>query len=458
MAGHAATVVEQIGAFLARTRYEDLPRDVADAVKTRILDLLGASCAGIQAGAHTRLLELLPGDGEAPVWGTGASRPAREAILINAAVSHAVYIEDGSRFTGGHPSSAVIPAALTLAASRHADGKALVTAVACGYEVFLRLGHAIYPATVKRGFQSTAILAAPAAAAALASLLRLPVAAAAHAIAIGCSQGAGLKEALKCANSQPLQVGRSAEGGALACLYAASGATGVPDIVEHGFLKAFAGDADAGSITTGLGSRWHVLETYLKQYGGCRGNHAAIDAVAGILDTEKIGEDDIEHIDIRVDTVTYAAAVEPPRDAGQAQFSIAFSVAVRIVAGDVLPGRFSEEILRSPRVQSMMARIHVMPDGELDQNYPQHRPAVARLRLRNGQELTHRLDYARGEPESPLSMVEVERKFERLATPVYGASVRAISDCVRSLATLDDAATLAGMLAPMRQPSALPAR
>src|SRR5690606_15559441 len=149
----------------------------------------------------------------------------------------------------------------------------LVTAIAAGYEVFLRLGAAIYPSTVRRGFQSTAVLAAPATAAAAAVLLDLPAERAVHAIAIACSHGAGLKEALKAADSQPLQVGRSSEGGLLAALYAAQGATGAPAIIEQGFLRAYADEARAAPVGEGLGRRWHIGQTYLKAHGGCRGNH-----------------------------------------------------------------------------------------------------------------------------------------------------------------------------------------
>lgn len=447
MSRESASIAQRFGHFVAGTEFGHLPADVVEAVKIRTLDLLGAACAGLDAGTQAPLLDLFSEEGSAVVWGTAAGRPLRDAIVINGAVSHTVYFEDGSRFTGGHPSSAVIPAALTLAGARRADGKTLITAIACGYEVFLRLGRAIYPATVRRGFQSTAILAAPAAAAAAAKLLGLSAIQSGHAVAIACSQGAGLKEALKSAHSQPLQVGRSAEGGVLAALFASQGANGLPDIVEHGFLKAFAGDADAGSITAELGRSWRVSETYLKQYGGCRGNHAAIDAVAAILDTEKIGADDIGHIDIRVDSVTYAAVVEPPGDAGQAQFSIAFSVAVRIVEGDVMPRRFDEQTLRDPRVCAMMSRISVSADASLDENYPEHRPAVATVHTKRGQVLTYRLDYARGEPESPLSLLEVEEKFERSAAPVYGAASHVVLEQVRALDRLQDMSAFTGLLA-----------
>ncbi|OZI60249.1 MmgE/PrpD family protein [Bordetella genomosp. 11] len=429
------TLAVQLGRFIAHSRHGSLPADVADAVKLRVLDVLAAACSGVLAGHHERLLRLLPDEGARGIWGTPVRRSLRDAVIVNSAVSHSTYFEDGSRYTGGHPSSAVIPAAMALAAARGADGQLLVAAIANGYEVFLRLGRAIYPATVRRGFQSTAILAAPATAAAAATLLDLPPARAAHAVAIACSQGAGLKAALKSADSQPLQVGRSCEGGLLAALYAAQGVTGALDIFETGFLPAFGGAGDeAGKgreVARQLGERWSIAETYMKTHGGCRGNHAPIDAAAAAMRGVDPGA--IAHIDVKVDTVTRAAAIEPPRNADQAQFSIAFSIAAMLVAGDAAPARYTRAMLDDEGVRALMARTSVIADPALDAGYPDRRPALVTVTLRDGRVLCHALDHARGEPENPLSRNDIVRKFDLLAAPLYSTEHARIRDAVLDL-------------------------
>ncbi|CAM3545188.1 MmgE/PrpD family protein [Bordetella sputigena] len=446
------TLALQLGRFIARSRHDGLPANVADAVKLRMLDLLAASCAGVMAGNHDGPLRLLPETGACAVWGTPRRRSLRDAVIINSAVSHSTYFEDGSRYTGGHPSSAVIPAALTLAAARAAGGRLLVAAIANGYEVFLRLGRAIYPATVRRGFQSTAILAAPATAAAVATLLELSAEQAAHAVAIACSHGAGLKAALKSADSQPLQVGRSSEGGLLAALYAAQGATGAADIFESGFLPAFGGVAtgagDDASVAAaagrGLGERWSIAETYLKAHGGCRGNHAPIDAAAAAM--RGIDPARVARIDVSVDTVTRAAAIEPPGDAEQAQFSIAFSIAAMLVAGDATPGRYTAAMLADPRVRRLMERTTVSADPALDAGYPDRRPALVRITLADGRELRQALDHAKGEPENPMSRDDIARKFETMAAPVFGVGTARIRDAVLAIDDDTTPAALAALL------------
>ena len=201
-------LVSEFGKFIAQTRYEDLPANVVETVKLRVLDCLAAALAGCHMGCHGRLLPVLGGAGPAAGWGVGRNFSVRDATLLNSFLSHALYLDDGSRFTGGHPSSVVIPSAVALAEVERAAGKRLIAAVAAGYEIFLRLGRAIYPSTVVRGFQSTAVIGAAASAAACANLLRFAPGAAKNALAIACNLGVGLKEALKSSASQPIHVAR----------------------------------------------------------------------------------------------------------------------------------------------------------------------------------------------------------------------------------------------------------
>lgn len=425
-----------LGRFVADVQAEHLPEEARQAVSLRMLDTLAAAASGVQQGAERGLLGLLPGDGPIAVWGTTARRGLRDAVIINSAVSHSAYFEDGCRYTGGHPSSALIPAAFALACERGSSGAELVAAIVAGYEVFLRLGRAIYPSTVQRGFQSTAILAAPATAAAASVLLRLPAERAAHAIAIACSHGAGLKEALKNAGSQPLQVGRSSEGGLLSALYAAQGADGVPDVIERGFFKAYAGTASADIVTRGLGLQWGIGNTYLKMHGGCRGNHAPVDAAAGLMREHGLAPRDIASMDVRVDTVTLAAEVAEPANADQAKFSIAFSIAAKLLKGDAMPRRYTDVALADPEMRALMARIRVRADAALDEGYPDRRGAMIGARTVDGRELDYALDRALGEPEQPYAQADIERKFDLTAGALYGPSAGRIKDMAMSLPAL----------------------
>jgi len=439
-------LINELGTFVANTRYETLPPAVADTVKLRVLDLLAAGLAGHYMGCHRQILPALGGAPEATVWGAGTRIALRDAILVNSFMSHALYLDDGSRFTGGHPSPVVIPPALGLGETQHSSGRALIAAVAAGYEVFLRLGRAIYPSTVVRGFQSTAVLGAVSSAAACANLHGFTPQTATHALAIGCNLGVGLKEALKSSGSQPIQVGRSAEAGVLVARFVQHGAAGADSILENGFLRAFAENADAAGICAGLGTEYRIFETYIKAHGGCRGNHAPVDVVQDTVAKHGIKAADIAKMVVRVDTVTDAAEIHNPRNGEQGQFSVAFSVAVALLFGDASIFQFTDAKVNDPRVREMMGRISVEVDKALDAGYPEKRASSTLIETTDGRRVEGYIDNAKGEPEQPFSPAEIEKKFLTLARetmPGYGEQVH---ELVMRLETVTDVSALTALL------------
>ena len=431
-------IVQEFGRFIADTRYEDLPPEVVEKAKLRVLDLLTSALVGFRLGHFRPLLAILGGRKEATVWGEGVKVPVRDAVMLNSFMGHSPYLEDGSRYTGGHPSSAVIPAALSFGESRGAGGKSLLLSVCLGYEVFLRLGRAIYPSTVVRGFQSTAVLGALGSAAACASLLGLRAEGCRDALAIAANLGVGLKDALKAPPSQPLQVGHSCQGGLLAALLAARGIAGSETVMEEGFLKAFADKADRASVLAGLGTEYRMGETYIKVHGGCRGNHAPTDVILALMKEHHISPQEIARIKVQVDTVTLAADIRRPLDGMQALLSIPFSIAVAVLEGNASVFQFTDEKVKNPAVRAVMDKIVLEVDKKLDEGYPDKRSARGEITLTDGKSYSAFMDVARGEPESPLSTAEVVEKFFFYTREILGKKAPQVCRLVKDLEKVED--------------------
>ena len=434
-----------LGELVAHTGGAPPLPEVAAAVRLRILDTLGAGLAGVHLGNHRPLLPLVESAArESTLWGTARRASRRESALVNSFATHSTYLEDGSRYTGGHPSSVVIPAALAEAEAQRAGGLRLVAAVAAGYEVFLRLGRDLYPATVTRGFQSTAVLGAVSAAAAVASLRRLDAATCGHALAIAANLGVGMKEALKSPASQPIQVARGCEGGFVATTLAEGGLAGAEAIFEKGFLPAFGGAGDTAGILAGPS---RIGETYLKRHAGCRGNHAPLDAALALRERHALDPAHVKRVSVYVDTVTRAAAIEPPADGEQAQFSIGFSVAVALLDGNASIFQYRDQRLADPAVRQLMSRIAVTVDPVLDAGYPHHRAARVEIEMDDGRVLREAVDNARGEPEWPLEAREIEEKFMTLAAPGLGdKAARGLVEAVARLESVADVSEVAALL------------
>jgi hypothetical protein len=128
-----------------------------EALKLRVLDLVGCACAGFRLGSYRPVADVLDARGNAAIWFFGHRRSIADALRTNVFMAHAAYMEDGSRSTGGHPSCVVTPVVLTVAASASPGAvtpQAALSAIAFGYEVFLRVGERAYPAIVERGFRA----------------------------------------------------------------------------------------------------------------------------------------------------------------------------------------------------------------------------------------------------------------------------------------------------------------
>ena len=441
----APALAEAFGSFLARLDEDALTPDLAMVLKLRVLDLFGAAVAGMQTGGLVHFLGDRPGGG-ATCWFDGSATSVREASFLNSFVSHAAYMEDGSRFSGGHPASVVVPAAFAIAEERGLSGQRLLSALLGGYEVFLRLGRAAYPALVRRGMQSTAMLGALGSAAAAAVLRDLDEARAAHALAISASLGFGLKAALNASLSQPVQVARSCEGGVMAAMAAERGATGAVRILEEGLLPLFGTDTPPDDALAGLGREFCAGETYVKIHGGCRGNHAPLDVVSGLMQRAGASYGEVETIRVSVDTVTDAADIHEPATGEQAQFSARYAIAALLLFGDALPHRYSDRLLQDPALRDLMGRISVDVDPALDAGYPDKRGAAAAITLRDGREIRGGLDNARGEPEHPLSAGEIEAKFMRLAGEHFGDDAPELVERVLQLETQADIRPIAAIL------------
>lgn len=429
-------IAKELGKLIADTQYADLPDDIVETAKSRLLDFLGISIAGYRLGGYRRIMDALDIDeGKCTIFCEGKRTSARNAVIINGFMSHSSYYEDGSRITGGHPSTAIMPALLALGEERRLSGKQLILGMVVGYEVFNRIGATMYPSAVNRGFQPTPILAPLAAASGCAKMMDLDGEKTFQALNIAAPLGAGLKSALKEAVTQPIQVSRSCEGGLVAALLAEQGLVGYGKNLEF-FVTSHTGNTNRQVSLDNWGQEFEIKNTYVKIHGGCRGNHAPLDVVLDIIRENSIKVSDIESIKVIIDNVTAANEIHNPKNKGEAQFNIPFSIAVALVKGNASLFQFTDENLKDEKIIAMMNKVSVEIDPELDKLLPDKRGAKGEIVLKNGQKFISFTDMPQGEPEKPLSKHDIEAKFTLLSQEVIGDSVYKVMDMVWNLDNL----------------------
>ncbi|WP_309568151.1 MmgE/PrpD family protein [Psychromarinibacter sediminicola] len=121
---------------------------------------------------------------QAALFGQTVRLPARAAALANGTASHALDYDDTHFGHIGHPSVAVIPAALAVAERDGTGGGAFLDACVIGAELSIRVGEWLGRSHYRTGFHQTATAGAFGAAAAAGRLMRLDDARMAHALGL----------------------------------------------------------------------------------------------------------------------------------------------------------------------------------------------------------------------------------------------------------------------------------
>jgi 2-methylcitrate dehydratase PrpD len=415
--------------FILKTHYEDLPEDVIDQAKRCTLDFLGVALAGSKIGLAPMIADILcsvRGKEEASIIGKGRKIPALHAVLVNAVRGHTLDMDDCHRYASGHPGIVTIPAALAMGERENASWKDFIEAVVVGYEVFLSVASAINPTHLGRGFHTTGTVGPFAAAAACSKLLKLNEEEVGNALAISGLQGAGLLEVAASGQMiKPLQPGRAAQGGVLACLLAKEGAQG-PDLIfegEKGFFKAFSQVSDMTNVIIGPVDKFEIMSTAFKLYAVCRVIHPSADAVLEICNKEGLGVENIEAIEIA--TFPYAiklcGGIVHPDSPFAAKFSIPCCIAMAILFGGISVDKFTDESIHNKDVKALASKVKLSVDEQWASSFPEKKGATVTIRTHSGRFYSSSVPLPKGEPENPATLEELMEKFFANSSQVLSA-------------------------------------
>lgn len=409
--------------FVVRTNYDDLPQEVVAFTKLCILDWLGSALAGAAKPPVRMIDEMVRewGGGAQATLVTGGKTSTAHAALVNGAASHVVELDDIHKASIIHAATVVIPAALAIAESLHKSGKELIAAVAIGYDVCFRIGEAVSPSHY-RYWHNTATCGTFGAAAACAKLLGLDAKEIVHALGNAGTQAAGLWEFIvDGAMSKQLHTGKAAMNGLLAAMLAQKGFTGPSKILEgeRGFFRAMSYAPDESRIVDKLGVQYKICENSFKIHASCRHTHPAVDLALQLKRQHGIRPQDLRAIRVGGYQSVLAITDNPdPQTVYAAKFSLQFCVALALVKGGAGLADFTEGTLFDPDIRSLMARVELVLDPQVDAAYPLQWGSVLEAETMQGEVLALSTEFPKGDPENPVTAEELAAKFHALAAPV----------------------------------------
>jgi 2-methylcitrate dehydratase PrpD len=424
------TIADTFAQFLAGTTH--LSDRTTDHVTSAIFDLVIATMAGYDTeGARAARMAARAswGRGPVPVWFSSDRLTVPGAAFANSAAASMLDLDDGHRAAAGHPGASIIPAVLATAVRFEIEDDRILTAIALGYEVAVRIAASRDYAALTTMVSGPWVGQGAAAAAAwlrglgpeaTAQAITLAGASAPNLAAIAYSRVMGnhLKEGIPWATAT----------GLAAVDLAAAGFTGPTDLLDND--KVF----HPVKLVDGLGHTWAIEGIYFKPYGCCRWAHAAID---GILDLrETIGSATLACSRIEVQTFGWATRLNnetSPRTLESAQYSVPFCVALAAIRGGEPLVRLRPEALLDEEVLNLARKVDLVVDPQFDSMFPTDVPARVIVHSPDGR-LERTVMAPLGEPTRPLDWAALERKFETIAPGVSSTvPLGALLDGVRRL-------------------------
>lgn len=435
-------------------KFHELPREVIKRAKYLLLDYLGVAIRGSQTesakSAQSLAAKFHSPAADMTIIGTDVATDPLHAALANGIAAHSIECDDVVNEASLHPAVTVMTTALSAATlAGGCSAKDFISAIVGGYEMVIRLGVAIDPAShYARGFHPTATCGTFGSALTAACILELGPKRTADALGIAGSQAAGSMEYLTDGvYTKRFHAGWASQSGLTAALLAGDGFTGPRTIIEgqFGFLKGYSDNPRPERLFADWKRPYKIMKTSIKPHACCRYNQGPIDCLLKIMKDHRLAAEDVKTATVGVLSAGFPLVAEPlakkrrPATIVDAQFSMPFGAAVAILFGNAALDRYTLKNIRSKKVSDLMTRINCVRDPALDALYPSKWPAAAEIETHDGRKYTDRIEHPKGDPENPLSGEELKDKFLSMVKPVLPVKqAEQIIQLVEDFENLDD--------------------
>ena len=430
--------------FAATIDWRKLPAPVRAKTLDHIVDTLGLMFAGVAADAcvAARRAAAAWGRGnDASVLGVDTSYAAPTAAFLNALHGRITAFDDTYERGTMHPGNSVIAAALALAEKHAADGATFLSAVVAGYEVATRVAAAVSPSHYAAGFHNTGTCTAFGAAAAAARVLGLDGLATTATLGLAGATAAGLRQHQLDGSilDSAFHGARAAQSGVMVAQLRAAGVGGPAAILDGpmGFCAVTAPERDLTRLDAGLGVDYEFMHMTIKPYPMAFFVHGPIAAALEMKRAHRFEAAQIRQVVI----ATFRQSIEVsdrPRVTTQYEAIVShqYGVAVALIKSAVGLSSFTAAAIADAAVAQLVAKIRVVHDPALENQFPRACPHRVTITLDDGREFSSLSEYPPGW-QSPIAQSIVEAKFLDNCTPHLGlerarqalARIRDLPDC-----------------------------
>ena len=473
------TITRRLVDFTVNTSFDSLPSEVISCSKDMMLNSAAvglAAAAQPESRAITSFVQEMRGNGLCTVIGMGVRTSPIYASLANGLMVHLLDFDDEVMQRGNHPSSVIFPVAMALGEMRGATGKDVLAAFVVGCEIATKLAalgseeEGRPGLLAQRGWHPDGVAGTLGAAAAAAKLLGLNSSQTENAFGIAVGEASGVQVNYFSA-AEAFQCGRAAMNGIMAAMMSQKGISAAWGAVEArgGLLDCYCTPLNSplvnrekqdapftqrswadyeASLLNRLGQPYEVLQPGigLKLYPCETASHTSIDAVLQLAQQHRIEPAQVVSVEVRITpTMAVLMPCSHPETGREARASLNYTIAAALLHGHPLIDNFSDAAVRDPQVQALAARVTV--EATETSNRLVTWPSTVAVTLTDGRVLQQRVDFARGQPEFPLTEEELNAKFLYCTRYILPPDhIEGAMDQLRDLERVHDVTALASIL------------
>jgi 2-methylcitrate dehydratase PrpD len=440
-----------LSAYMAAAARASLPAAVTEKTKHHVADTLAAIISGARLLPGRRAADFVKSQGgarQATVMGTGIVTTAINAAFANGMSAHADETDDSHQGGLFHPGCGVVPAAWATAERRRASGRALLRAVALGYDVGARINMALGGVKFLNAAHSSHTFGALfGGAAAAGALCALDARRMRFLLAYTAQQASGVS----CWMRDPDHIEKAFDFGGMPArnaVYSAElverGFTGVEDVFSgaRNFWIAYDGHVDTRHVTRELGRTYEIMRSNIKKWSVGSPIQPALDALSSLIERHRLRAVDAERIRVQVqDSESY---IVDNRD--MPDICMQHLIAVMLLDGKVtFASSHDIKRMKDRKVLDLRKRIEYRGSAELTRGGG--RQAIVDVWTRDGRRLRHHTPVVKGAWENPMTRREVDDKCHDLIAPVTGVrKARKLLDAVWKLEQVADVSRLRSLL------------
>lgn len=445
---------QAFAAFAAEASAQSLPEVARQRAVDAITDCVGCMGAGRAEPLAAKLLRALPNTAGRPAGNASLAFSARtaqpfEAAMFNGAIAHALDFDDSSHPAYAHSSAVLVPTLLAASRLQDFSGADAVTGYIVGLEMFGKLARGMNNRHYENGWHATSTFGTVAAAAATATVLRLPRAQTVAALNLATTFASGLRVHFG-TMTKPLHAGMAARNGLLAVQLAREDFTCSAEALQHPYGFAQVMNWGEGSYDLQAMGRpgvdLELMTDYgvsLKAFPSCGATHPGIEAATRLHDWVRGRR--IERVRIGVPALSFKPLIHhDPKTALQGKFSLEFCVAAGLLDGRVRIDTFTDARVNAPDVTALIARTRMEVDERVREDAEW--ATAVRVETVDGEVREELVPLAIGKVGRWFSEDRMHDKFmdctsRSLPQPAAAALYRALRElpAQRSVAALDDA-------------------